>query len=675
MNNKFANLASYSNRGKHHVALFACFIFAFGVAGYILIFASHAAVPTASTEAESGVLSGGASAISDPSASGGSAIRFGSGVVTASADPSADAGANLPISYSLSSLTGTVLYVSPGGSDTAAGTVSAPFATLAKGISAAPSGGTVVVRGGTYRQGNLTIPATKSVRIVAYPGETPVFDGSQAVSGGWISESNFRYIAYTPQPVTDGSGVTFTTGQGLNGDGVGKYPDQAWAGNTELRQVSAKTSLVDGTFWVDRTNNRLYMTDADSAKSGVEVSQKNVFMSVQGPNSTLEGLKIQRYSNTAGDTAVINVLPTADNSLLRNVDISDAAFVTVAYVGNTNLNDGSTLDHVTVNSSNWMGISAVYTDNLTLNHVRLTNMNSFNEFAFSPKSGGMKTSKTQFTKVLNSVISNNNSHGLWFDQSNYDVQVANNTLIDNSGASVFFEISDNLLMVNNYIKSVGDAQPVKTAGSSGLKLINNTLVGGKDPFSAYTDSRSMPGCSDPAKPLCSGYSSDRDTVRPHVATLDWIPRIDMMFDNIIAYPTNAGLCGVVTAVCVTQSNASAVVSLDTTIHHADTARGIPQTQINGDVYVGNSTGVIFSVKNPLGRYTTTGAFATAMAGTPVLINGFETVGHQGATYVNADGSPTDALASIHSSAYAVPTNTTINKYVPAGTKHYGVTWK
>ncbi|MFO0920365.1 MAG: hypothetical protein U0451_01690 [Candidatus Saccharimonadales bacterium] len=40
--------------------------------------------------------------------------------------------------------------------------------------------------------------------------------------------------------------------------------------------------------------------------------------------------------------------------------------------------------------------------------------------------------------------------------------------------------------------------------------------------------------------------------------------------------------------------------------------------------------------------------------------------------VNTDGSPTSSLTSAHSQAVAVPTNIVINKYIPAGTKHYGV---
>ncbi len=587
-----------------------------------------------------------------------------------------DAGAHLPISYNIASLTGTVRYVAPGGNDTSGtGSASAPYATLAKAYSVAGSGDNIVVRGGTYRQGNVTITSAKPVKIIAYPGETPVFDGAAAVPAttGWVTEGSLKYRAYTPMPVTDGSGISFTTGQNLAGDGVGKYPDQAWVGTTQLRQVSAKGSVVAGKFYVDRTNNRIYLLATDVSKGSIEVANLRNFITVQAPGTTLEGLKITRYSNTASDYGVVKVTETADNFTARNVDISDTAFIAMLITGGSRVNKGATLKNVSVSTSNWMGVSASYTDNLTFDQVYLKGMNQWSEFTYSPQSGAIKTSRTRYTKVLNSQIRNNVSHGMWFDQSNYDVQVAGNVIADNSGTAVFFEISDKLTLANNYIRTkVAGARAVKLAGSSGLRLINNTIFGGVDPVGIYVDSRSIAGCANPAHAVCAGsYSSDRDTLRPYLPTITWIPRLDMMVNNVISYPTAAGYCTTTTDVCITQTNGSANVPLNTIIHKADSVS--PQTIINGNVYA-NGTGNI--INTAVGKFTTTSAFSAAMAKAPVSISGFEAAGLYGNTYVStADGNPTSALAALHSSAAVVPTDAIVNQYVPAGTKHYGVTFR
>jgi hypothetical protein len=79
-------------------------------------------------------------------------------------------------------------YVAPEGSDSAAGTEAAPFATLSKANSAAAAGDTIWVRGGTYyitSQLTLSKSGTSDsnrTKIWAYPGETPVLDASKYVT-------------------------------------------------------------------------------------------------------------------------------------------------------------------------------------------------------------------------------------------------------------------------------------------------------------------------------------------------------------------------------------------------------------------------------------------------------------------------------------------------------------
>jgi hypothetical protein len=331
------------------------------------------------------------------------------------------------------------------------------------------------------------------------------------------------------------------------------------------------------------------------------------------------------------------------------------------------------MENVTLMTSNWMGLGLMYTDNFVADRIKITNMNQFGEFASSPQSGGIKTSRTHFTKIINSDISNNANHGIWFDQSNYKAEVANNRIMNNGGSALFYEISDHLTLVNNYIVATGTAQALRLAGSSGLRLVNNTVIGGGAPFGVYVDNRSKPGCADPAQPLCeNSYSSDRDTVRPHLATMDWIPRIDLVINNIFAYPTNSNYCGTNYVMCITDQNSTAIVPIEQVIHKADPTRGIPQTYMDGNVYANGTNRIIDTA---IGSYLNHTAFATAMAAAPVSIAGFEAAGKTGNSFVNTDGSPTSTLSAAHSQAVAVPTDTQINQYIPAGTKHYGVTYK
>src|SRR6185436_15996640 len=77
-------------------------------------------------------------------------------------------------------------YVAPTGSDTAAGTMAAPFATVGRGQTAASAGDTVWIRGGVYMfsgtSQTIGVDLRESggtnnpIKYFAYPGETPIFD-------------------------------------------------------------------------------------------------------------------------------------------------------------------------------------------------------------------------------------------------------------------------------------------------------------------------------------------------------------------------------------------------------------------------------------------------------------------------------------------------------------------
>ncbi len=81
------------------------------------------------------------------------------------------------------------IVVSPSGDDAAAGTLAAPFRTVAKAVSAVPAGGTVVLRGGDYREalGGINKPFT----LQSFPHEQAWLKGSALVTG-WTQSASAR---------------------------------------------------------------------------------------------------------------------------------------------------------------------------------------------------------------------------------------------------------------------------------------------------------------------------------------------------------------------------------------------------------------------------------------------------------------------------------------------------
>jgi MYXO-CTERM domain-containing protein len=110
-------------------------------------------------------------------------------------DPRIGVGVALAILWApLTAAAASTYYVAPAGSDSAAGTMAAPWATVGHAQEMAAAGDTIYIRGGqyTYTKGTTTctsttatingIPLNKSgssgnpIRYWAYPGETPIFD-------------------------------------------------------------------------------------------------------------------------------------------------------------------------------------------------------------------------------------------------------------------------------------------------------------------------------------------------------------------------------------------------------------------------------------------------------------------------------------------------------------------
>ena len=128
----------------------------------------------------------------------------------------------------------TDYYVATTGSDSNAGTMAAPFATLQKGVNTAVAGDTVWIRGGTY---NITTPATSGAGInftksgtatgpinyFAYQSEVPVFDFTNMVisttgyTHGFVINASYLHfkgleIRYVPMNTFSNNGVAVTGG-------------------------------------------------------------------------------------------------------------------------------------------------------------------------------------------------------------------------------------------------------------------------------------------------------------------------------------------------------------------------------------------------------------------------------------------------------------------------------
>lgn len=135
------------------------------------------------------------------------------------------------------------LYVSPAGTDTAAGTKAEPFATIQRAQKSARAGDTVFIRGGTYRMTEAQVATRvqpyacvtfldksgqpgKRINYWAFPGEQPVFDFSDVkpagervaafrVEGSWLHLKGIEVVGVQVTITTHTQSICFDN-QGSN---------------------------------------------------------------------------------------------------------------------------------------------------------------------------------------------------------------------------------------------------------------------------------------------------------------------------------------------------------------------------------------------------------------------------------------------------------------------------
>ncbi|HEX2851598.1 MAG TPA: DUF4990 domain-containing protein [Opitutaceae bacterium] len=174
----------------------------------------------------------------------------------------------------LSPLGAKEFFVAPNGSDTAAGTKAAPFATVQRAQQAVEAGDTVFIRGGTYRMTGAQIGGRagaydcitlleksgapgKPIRYWAYRGERPVFDCSDVkpagrrvtafrVNGSWLHLKGIEVV---------GVQVTITGhSQSICFDNEGS--------NNVYEQLSMHDGMAIGLWIGDGANNLVLNCDA-----------------------------------------------------------------------------------------------------------------------------------------------------------------------------------------------------------------------------------------------------------------------------------------------------------------------------------------------------------------------------------------------------------------------------
>jgi parallel beta-helix repeat protein len=433
-----------------------------------------------------------------------------------------------PGGRSFSAPTANARYVSPTGSDGAAGTLAAPYRTITKAIDAAAAGDTVVLRAGVYHE-SLTV--NKKLTIQPYNNEIVWLDGSSVVTG-WVTDgAAWRVDNWTAE--FDAS-PTYTRGAADSTEEfwgfvnknypMAAHPDQVWIDNQAQAQVGSQAEVGPGEFYVDYATNSLYLGSNPAGRT-VRASDLSKAISVQADGSVLQGFGVSRFAPSVPDMGAVTMEKA-------NGKVSGMAFVDNATTGLSLLSGGITVTDITSARNGMLGVHANYADNLSTSGVNALGNNT-EHFNSSPVSGGFKITRTRGITVSGGQFRDNDGPGLWLDESTYNSKIVGNKMLNNSSHGISVELSSTSTLVNNLL--IGNSGfGLKINDTSSVRIWNNTLINNDRPVNIVQDARrasdqSTPG-HDPRQPFPD-------------STMSWINGPVEVRNNIIAGTTgNCLLC-------------------------------------------------------------------------------------------------------------------------------------
>ncbi len=435
---------------------------------------------------------------------------------TAASTTSGATAGSVPVGSTMYTVPTNAVYAAAKGNRTGIGSSKDPYGSAAYAIEKAPNGATIVLRGGTYRE-SVYVGFNRKLTIQSYPGEAVWFDGSSPISGWrksgstWVTNWTYTF----DRRISFNAGLDETSRFTDSRNPVAGYPEQVWIDGTPLRQVGSAKDVTIGTFFADTSAKRLVI-EADPSGRRVEASTLTRAIQVQGKGTTLRGFGVQRYATTLNMMGTVTA--EVDGITLENLVVRDNATVGV-YAWN----DNQTLNKVTVTGNGMLGIGVNGTHNLRITNSVVSGNNT-QAFKPAPVSGGMKLSKVNSAVVAGNVVDDNDSAGIWFDVSSYDIKVTGNRVTGNSTTGVQVEISEKAIIADNYIS--GNDIGLQLSNSGSVQVWNNAIDGAKRALSFTQDKR-------------------RQEVASLASTIPWVMKDITLRDNAISY-SSTGSCPMLT---------------------------------------------------------------------------------------------------------------------------------
>jgi parallel beta-helix repeat protein len=372
------------------------------------------------------------------------------------------------------------IFVSPDAKGGGAGTMEAPT-SLQNALKSAPVGATIVLRGGTYRVGELFLP--RRLTLQAYPGESPWINGSVVVSD-WVKEGDlWRHGGWTAQFKPEGRldriiDKTYP---------MAVYGDQAFLDGKALFQVGSREQVKPGRFFVDWDKDALYIGDDPTGKT-VEGTTQEVGLTIAQSSgndvagSMVRGIGITHFAQFGMTVAAPRV--TIENcALVWNANAGMRVQPAGGAGGTQPAN--CVLRGNVVLANGQVGVRAGRAPNLLVEKNNFS-YNNVEGFRLQWGASGFKCFGFEGLMFRDNLVEHNNGNGMWMDVNANKATVVRNVARYNA-AGIFFEVSDQAIIAFNVCQ--GNTIGVHLSNSQHARVYNNTLVDNRRAIRVYQGAR------------------------------------------------------------------------------------------------------------------------------------------------------------------------------------------
>lgn len=417
----------------------------------------------------------------------------------AAAQPSGGPYGPIRQTYKLPTGAGKIYYVAPNGQAGQTGESLSMPTTIEAAITRVKTGDAIVMRGGTYRTGNLIL--NQGITIQPYADEQPVLKGT-FVASDWKKQDNGLWVtkwsrlfpsrpqdwwrrhregAKTPQHRFNND-MVFVDGRFLQSAG--------WEGEVD-----------ENTFFIDYETGLVYLaidpTDKLVEITAFDVAILRTIKEAHGKTSDRKGYTIRGLTFTQYAYRALEIEGTEPEGLSeeskhgKEVVGTTLEHCTISFcsrVAGYLRGDRMTIRHCKVSDTSTEGIYIIASNDVLLERNIFTRNNIEGITGYYPAAVKIFNQSYRVTCNDNLVIEHPNSNGIWYDVGNVDGVFTNNWIegvgrvgktfpADNlwpSDNGFFFEISKGAICAGNVF--VNNDHGLLVLNASNVQIYNNTFV-------------------------------------------------------------------------------------------------------------------------------------------------------------------------------------------------------